>query len=111
MDVRALGSGCGFDGDAVSEGLELSDVVALLGFGVDRSGVVIRPEVDVVGIGVGQQVPDDDEHRASDCDLCPLLAAASGDAAIALAEEGVGASCGDRGFAEDPGQVAVAVSG
>jgi hypothetical protein len=38
-------SGGGFEGDSISEGLELSEMVALLGVGVDVSGEVVRAEV------------------------------------------------------------------
>jgi len=44
-----------------------------------------------VGFGVGRQVPDDGEQRVADRDDGALFAAASGDAPVAFAEEGVGA--------------------
>jgi hypothetical protein len=47
-------SGGGFEGDSVTEGLEPSDVGALLGFGVDVSGVVVGAEVVEVGLGIGE---------------------------------------------------------
>src|SRR3954468_21320780 len=80
-------------------------------FGVGSGGVVVRAEVDELGLGVGEQRPDDDEDGAADCDDGSLLVAASGDAPVALAEEGVGATGADRGLAHDAGQVAVAVAG
>jgi hypothetical protein len=57
----------------------------------------------VAGVGIGQQVPDDDQDRAADRDDRFLLAAASGDASVALTEEGVGAARRRRGLAKDPG--------
>ena len=47
-------SGKGFEGDLVAEGFELSDVLVLLGVGVDVSGVVVGAEVVEVGLGVGE---------------------------------------------------------
>ena len=47
-------SGGGFEGDAVAEGLELADVVALLGVGVDVAVVVVGAEVVEAGVGVGE---------------------------------------------------------
>jgi hypothetical protein len=38
-----------------------------------------------------------------------LLSASAGDTSAAFAEEGVGPACGNGGFAENPGQAAVAV--
>ena len=56
------------------------------------AGVVeVGAEVDGSGLGVGQQVPDDDQDGAADRDDGFLLAAAAGDASVAFAEEGVGA--------------------
>ncbi len=45
----------------MAEFFELTDVGALAAFGVDAGGVEIRSQVVEVGVGVGQQVPDDDE--------------------------------------------------
>ena len=73
-------SGCGFEGDFVAEGFELSDVVAALGGGVDVSVVVVGAEFVEPGVGVGEQVPDDHQDRAADRDDRLLLAASSGDA-------------------------------
>ena len=83
----------------------------LLALRVDAGVVVVGAEVVEAGVGVGEQVPDDDQDGAADRDDGLLLAAASGDAPVAFAEEGVGAAGGDGGLAEDPGQVAVAVAG
>jgi hypothetical protein len=70
-------------------------VVADLALGVGAGGVVVRAEVDELGLLVGEQRPDDDEDGAADRDDGPLLAAAAGDAPVALAEEGVGAGGAD----------------
>ncbi|WP_239395167.1 hypothetical protein [Frankia sp. CiP3] len=64
-----------------------------------------------MGVGVGEEVPDDGQDGASDRDDRFLLPAASGDASVAFAEEGVGAAGGDGAFAQDAGEVGVAVSG
>ena len=47
-------SGSGFEGDSVAEGLELSDVVAFLGLGVDVSGEVVGAEVVEAGLGISE---------------------------------------------------------
>src|SRR5215210_7740440 len=101
-------SGRGVEGDRVAEGLEFADVVPGPALGVVAGGVIVRAEVDELGVGVGKQRPDDDQDRAADRDDGPLLAAASGDPPISLAEEGVGAGGADGGLAEYAGQVAVA---
>ena len=84
-------SGSGFEGDSVTECLELSDVVAPLGISVDGAREVVGAEVVVAGIGIGKQVPENDQHRAADRDDRLLLLPTSRDAAVALTEEGVGA--------------------
>src|SRR5215207_1265487 len=104
-------SGGGLQGDGVAEGFELADVVALGALGVDAGVVEASTEVVVAQVGVGQQVPDDDQDGAADRDDGAVLAAASGDASVALAQEGVGPPSGHGGLPEDPGQVAVAVAG
>jgi len=56
-----------------------------------QPGVVeVRSEVLELGVGVAQQVPDDDQDGTADRDQRPLLASAAGDPSLALAEEGVG---------------------
>src|SRR5262249_7410678 len=57
---RRWWSGGGVEGDPVAEGLELADVVELFAFGVDAGVVEVRAEVVEAGVGVAQQVPDDD---------------------------------------------------
>src|SRR3954454_23172132 len=84
-------SRCGVEGDRVAEGLQFADVVTGFAFGVVAGGVVVRTEVDELGLLVGEQRPDDDQDRSTDRDDGPLLATASGDPSISLAEEGVGA--------------------
>ena len=92
-------SGRGFEGDLVAEGLELPDVVALLAVGADAGVVELGAEVVEAGVGVGQQVPDDDQDRAADRDDGLLLSPAAGDAPVAFAEKGVGLGGGDGGLA------------
>src|SRR3954451_9896272 len=106
-----LGSGGGLDGDLVAEGFELVDVGAFLAFGVDPLVVEVGSEVVVAGLGIGQQMPDDDQDGAADGDDGLLRAAAASDAPVAFAEEGVGLAGGDCRLADDLGQVAVAVPG
>ena len=67
-------------------------MLANLAFGIGAGGVVVRAEVDEPGVVVGEQGPDDDEDRSSDRDDRAVLAAAAGDAPVALTEEGVGAA-------------------
>jgi hypothetical protein len=55
------GSGGGFEGDLAAQGLELADVVALGALRVDAGVVEAGAEVTEAGVGVGQQVPDDDQ--------------------------------------------------
>jgi hypothetical protein len=62
------------------------DLLVLVGL----AGVVVRSEVGEPRFGVLEQVPDDDEDGAADGAAGPGAAAASGDAAEPLAEEGVG---------------------
>src|SRR5215203_3005412 len=90
-------SGRGVEGHGVAEGPQFADVVADLAFGVGARGVVVRAEVDELGLVVGEQGPDDDENRAADRDDRPLLAAASCNPPISLAQERVGAGGADRG--------------
>src|SRR3954447_3382892 len=104
-------SGGGFEGDLVAEGFEVADVFPLAAFGAEPVGVEVRAEVVEVGVGVGEQVPDDGQDRATDRDQGLLGPAAAGQPSIALAEEVLGAPGADRGLAERAGQVAVAVSG
>src|SRR3954453_1975042 len=104
-------SGGGVEGHRVAELLQFTDVLADFALGVGAGGVVVRAEVDELGLLVGEQRPDDDQDRAADRDDGAVLAAASGNPPVALAEEGVGAGGADRGLAEHPGQVAVAVPG
>jgi hypothetical protein len=62
----------------------------------------------VGGVGVGQQVPDDGQHRVADRDQSAALAAAFGHAAVAGAQEGIGAGGGDGDLAEGGSQPRVA---
>src|SRR5438105_3016772 len=94
--VRAAGwvgrgwLGGGFEGDGVAEGFELADMVAPAALRVDAGGVEVRSEVVEARVGVGQQVPDDDQDGAADGDVGFGGAAAAGDPPVALTEEGVG---------------------
>ncbi|MFF3248943.1 hypothetical protein ACFYWY_35645 [Streptomyces sp. NPDC002870] len=45
----------------MAEGLELADQVAGAAAGVDQPLVVVGAEVVAIGVGVVDQVPDDDE--------------------------------------------------
>jgi hypothetical protein len=58
------------------------DVVADGALGAAAGVVVVRAEVDEVGLGVGQQVPDDGQDGAADGDDGPLRPAAAGDPAV-----------------------------
>jgi len=74
----------------VAERLELADEVAGLAVGVEAVGVVVGSEVDVAGVWIVDEVPDDHEDRSGDRDEGSLLATATNEAAVALAEERVG---------------------
>ena len=88
----------------------MSNVAALLGRWIDVSVVVIGAQIVVSGVWVLQQVPDDDQDRATDGDHCSGLAAASGDAAVAGGEECVGLGGADGGLTQDARQIWIAVS-
>ena len=89
----------------------MCDVVADLSTGADSCVVEVWAEFAESGVGIGQQVPDDDEDGAADGDDGFLFASAAGQASVALTEEGVGAAGRDGGLAEGAGEVAVAVPG
>ena len=101
------------DDDVVAEGLELALGVAGLAATVGVPGVPVRAEVAVAGGGVVQQVPDDDEdgaaHGAAGL-FPPAAAGADGQAAEALAEEGIGVRGGVGGQDGDPLGVGVAAA-
>jgi hypothetical protein len=105
-EVLYLLSGGGFEGDLVAEGFELADVVALLVFWVDARVAVAGAQVVETDVGIGQEVPDDDQdgnvdgHDGHDG---LLLASASGDAPVTLTQERVGVACAGGGLAQDPG--------
>jgi len=63
------------------------------------------------GALVAGQVPDDDQDGTPDRDDGFLLATAAGDAPAAFAQERVGSARPDGCLAQDPGQLAVAVTG
>lgn len=87
----------GGEGDGQAEGLELADVAGDLAFPADAVVVEVRSEVTEPGFGIGEQVEDDDQHGADDRGHGFALAAAAGQAAVALAEEGVGPAGDSRG--------------
>jgi hypothetical protein len=112
----ALGSGGVLpegDDDVVAEGLELASGVAGLAASGGVRGVPVGAEVVVSGGGVVQQVPDDDEdgaaHGAAGL-FPPAAAGADGQAAEALAQEGVGVRGGVGGEDGDPLGVGVAAA-
>jgi hypothetical protein len=84
--------------------LELADQVGLLGVGVAAGLVEVGTQIAGAGLGVSQQVPHDGQDGVADRDEGALLATAFGDAAVTLAEEGVGAPGRDGDLAEGSGQ-------
>lgn len=86
-------------------------MVAFTGVRVGMAAEVVGAEVMESCVRILEQVPNDDQNGTSDGDDCAFLAAAPRDSSVAFAEEGIGSSDGDGGFAEDAGEVAVAVSG
>ena len=103
--------GGGFEGDLVAEGFELADVGLCAALGVGAFVVEVRAQIGEVGLGVGQEMPDDHEDGAPDGDDGLVRATAPGDAPVAFTQEGVGFPGGGRGFSQGSGQVAVAVPG
>ena len=82
----------------MAERLELVEEVAGLAVAVDSAGVVVGAQVMEAGGGIGEQVPDDHQDRAGDGDQGLALADAPDQAAVALAEEGVGLGGGGNGI-------------
>src|SRR5215217_3010503 len=82
--VDGAGSGGGFEGDLVAQGLQLADVVVFGALGVDVGVVEAGAQVVVAQVGVGQQVPDDDQDGAAHRHDGLLGAAVASDAPVAL---------------------------
>lgn len=95
----------------MAEGLELADEITGSAGGVEMTSVPIGTELLVGGVQVVDQVPGVDEYRAGDGDQGFGVSAAFDDAAVAGAEEGVGAGCGVGGLAEGPLEPGVALPG
>src|SRR5262245_51421257 len=94
----------------MAEGFKLADEATGLTLLVDAGLVVVGAEVVVGSVGVGQQVPHDRQQRVPDRDQRTSLAAAFGHAAVAGAQERVGAGGSDGGLAEGGGQPGVALA-
>ena len=105
------GSGFGFEGDCVAEGFELTDVIAFGPFGAHPCVADPGAEVNELGFGVGQQVPENGQDESANGDYGFLLPAPSGDASVAFTQKRVGLAGGHGRLAEDPGEVGVAVAG
>jgi hypothetical protein len=65
-EVVYLLSGGGFESDLVAEGFELADVVVLLALWVDAGVVVAGAQVVEIDVGVGEEVPDDDQDGTAE---------------------------------------------
>src|SRR5215469_6236941 len=91
--------------------MQLLNEVAGASFLVDVGGVEVGAEVVVGGVGVGEQVPDDDQDGAGHGDEGFAFASAFDQAAVAFAEERVAAGGGRGGGAEHGLQVGVASGG
>jgi hypothetical protein len=98
-------------GRLVAEGLELADEVARLAVLVEVLVVEVGAEVVVAGGGAGEEIPGDHVDGAGDGDEGPLLAAATDETPIALAQAGVGLGRAGGGLAEHALEVAVALAG
>src|SRR5262249_2836588 len=97
------------DGDGVAQQrFDLPDVVAELAVGVGAGRVVAGAEGGEPRGRVSEQLPDDDQDGTGHGDLGLGLAAAAGDPAVPLAEEGGGAGRVVRGLAEGAAQPGVA---
>src|ERR1700679_963509 len=90
--------GGGGDGDLVAEGLQAAEVGAGFAVAVGLPLVPVESEVGEPGLGVAQQVPDDDQDRASDGASGAGAAEFAGQAAEPLAEECLGAGGAGRGL-------------
>src|SRR5215207_4383542 len=104
-------SGGRLQGDPVAEGLELAYEVAGLAALVDAAGVVVGAQVVEAGGRAGEQVPDDHQDGAGDGDQRFELADAPDEAAVALAEEGVGLGGRGGSLPERGLEVGVALAG
>jgi len=96
-------------GDLISKGTELADEIARSSVLVEFPLVEVRTEIDEAGVGVCEEMPDDDEDRARHRDECPGLTSAADESTVALAEEGVRLGCSVGGFTEDALQVGMPV--
>ena len=67
-DLALCASGGGFEGDSVSECLELTNVVAFGVFGAGAGVVEVRAEVVEAGLVVAEEMPDDHQDGSTDCD-------------------------------------------
>jgi len=90
------------------ERLELGGQIVGAAVFVDAGFVVFGPEITKCGLGVRKQVVDDGEHRVAGSDDGFLLAAPSGQAPVAGAQEGIGTRIGERDAAQRAGQPWVA---
>jgi hypothetical protein len=95
------GSACGVEGHRVAQSLQFLDMVPNSTLRVGAPVVVVRAEIEVARVLVGEQRPDDHENGPADRDDGALPAPTSGDAPVALAEEGVRAAGTDGGLAEE----------
>jgi hypothetical protein len=94
------------------EGFEWGDEAGLLAFGVDAAGEVVAAEFVVDGVGVGADVPGDDEDRVADGHGGSFLASPPGDLPELGGEVGVaGSASGPAALGEDPRQRRVALGG
>src|SRR4029453_669567 len=104
-------SGSRLQGDLVAERLKLVHEVAGLAALVDAVGMVVGAQAMKAGGGGGQQVPDYYQDGGGDRDQGLELADALDEAAVALAEEGVGLGGGGGGLPECAFEVGVALAG
>src|SRR3954454_23238002 len=110
-----VGSGCGCDLHGVAEAAEFADELLFAGLGGGAVGAleVVGAEV-VIGDGVVQHVPDDDQEVVGDrvVGLSGVLLAEPADQSLVTgAEVGVGAAGGPGRFDQGGAQLGVALSG
>ena len=103
----SIWSGCGREGDVVSELLELSDEVA--GFVVFAVVLVVEvgSEVVVAGVGVVEEVPDDHEDGSGDRDERFAFASSAYKPPVSFPQEGVGSGGTSCSLTEHTFEVAV----
>jgi hypothetical protein len=86
-------SGRRAEGHLVTEGHELVNEVSGLALLVDAAIVEVDAQIDEAAVGIGEEVPDDDQDGAFDGNETLQLAPSAYETSMAFAEERVGLRC------------------